>query len=169
MQNIYPLSYKVFNLDSAVGVVARVIKLMKIHTKVLGIYGITGITIAGILTPRTLPIMAKYGFASTFFYIIAALLFFIPTALACAELATGWPQKGGSYAWVSAAFGSGTGFLTVWLEWVNNVAAFPMNLVFLTTALAYIFDPSLAQNKAYLVTLMLVIFWGVTLLNLFGI
>src|SRR6202012_5821229 len=41
-------------------------------------------------------------------------------------------------------------------------------LVFLATTLAYVINPDLSQNKAFLVPVMLVIFWSVTAASLFG-
>jgi glutamate:GABA antiporter len=137
--------------------------------RVLGIFSITMITIAGIFNPRTLPLMAKYGFSSVFFYCAAAILFFIPSALTAAELAAGWPKKGGIYAWVSEAFGSDVGFVTVWLEWINTVVAFPTTLALIAATIAYVFAPALAHNKIYMVCTMLSLFWGITLINFLGI
>ena len=44
----------------------------------------------------------------------------------------------------------------------------PDVLVFLATTAAYVINPDLSQNKAFLVPVMLVIFWAVTLSSLFG-
>jgi amino acid transporter len=41
-------------------------------------------------------------------------------------------------------------------------------LVFLATTLACVINPDLSQYKAFLVPVMLVIFWAVTLSSLFG-
>lgn len=139
------------------------------NRKVLGIYGLLAITIAGVFSAKNLPFMAKYGFAGVFYYILVALLFFIPSALACAELATGFPDKGGIYAWVKAAFGDRFGFLAVWLEWTNTIVSFPASLSFIAATLAYIFAPQLADNKIYILLVTLSIFWGGTIVNLFGI
>ena len=59
---------------------------------------------------RTLPISAEYGFSAVFYYLLAGLIFFIPTALVSAELASAWPETGGVYVWVREAFGKKWGF-----------------------------------------------------------
>ena len=87
-------------------------------------------------------------------------------ALCSAELAT--TVGGGMYRWVREAFGSRWGFLAVWCDWSNNIAWFPTVMVFLATTAAYVINPDLSQNKAFLVPVMLVIFWGVTLSSLLG-
>ena len=135
----------------------------------LGPGGIALITVAAIFTLRGLPSLAEYGWGSVFFYLAGAVFFFIPLAFVAAELATSWPRAGGMYAWVRQGFGPQTGFLAVWFDWIENVVWFPTVLSFVAATLAYIFDPSLADNKVYLVIVMLAVFWGLTLANFFGL
>ena len=135
----------------------------------IGPGGIALITVAAILTLRSMPSLAEYGWASIAYYVIGALFFFIPLAFVAAELATGWPRAGGMYAWVKQGWGPQTGFLAVWFDWIENVVWFPTVLSFVAATLAYIFDPSLANNKAYLVVVMLAVFWSLTLANFFGL
>jgi len=134
-----------------------------------GALTIAMISVAGIFTLRTLPLMAIYGLSSIFYYVIAALLFFIPSALICAELATGWSKTGGLYVWVREAFGARFGFLAIWLEWTNTVISFPATLAFITATIAYAINPALANDKFYMLPLMLILFWGTTLINFLGV
>jgi hypothetical protein len=131
----------------------------------VGPTGIALITVAAILTLRGFPSTAEYGWASIFFYVFGAIFFFIPLSFVAAELATGWPKAGGMFAWVSAAFGPRAGFLAVWFDWIENVVWFPTVLLFVAATIAYMFEPSLANNKWYLVIIMLVVFWGMTLME----
>ena len=96
---------------------------------------------------RNLPIIAEYGWESAFFYLLVAVIFLFPAALISAELATGWSQTGGIYIWVKEAFGPGWGFFAVWMQWIHNATWFPAILSFSATALAYLFNPALAENK----------------------
>ena len=91
----------------------------------LSVFSLVMLNIVAIDSLRSLPFAAKYGFSGVFFYIIAALLFFIPSALVAAELATGWPKKGGVYIWVREAFGLQAGLVTIWLQWIYNIFWFP--------------------------------------------
>jgi amino acid transporter len=100
-----------------------------------------------------------------FFIGASVLLFLIPIALATAELATGWPEAGGVYAWVREAFGEQNGFLAIWCDWSENLTWFPTVLAFIAGSLAYAIEPSLASNNVFLVVVMLTVFWGATLLN----
>lgn len=118
---------------------------------------------------RNLPLVAEYGLSALFFYILVAILFLVPSALVSAELATGWTRTGGVYIWVREALGARWGFFAVWMQWVHNVTWFPAILSFAATTLAYAFSPELATNKFYIVSFVLAGFWGLTLMNYFGL
>jgi amino acid transporter len=137
--------------------------------RVLGGGAIALITLAAILTLRSLPSLAEYGWSSIAFYLAGAIFFLIPLALVAAELATGWPLAGGIYAWVKQGFGPRAGFLAVWFEWVENVVWFPTVLSFVAATLAYVIAPDLATNKLFLVVVMMTVFWSLTLANFFGL
>src|SRR6202012_3403363 len=117
---------------------------------------------------RTLPISAKLGLPLVSYYLVAALAFFIPVALVAAELATAYPNTGGIYVWVREAFGRRAAFITIWLQWIYNVVWYPTILAFIAATISYLFAPELANNKFYLLTTSIFIFWLFTLLNCFG-
>jgi amino acid transporter len=117
---------------------------------------------------RNLPASALFGSSLIFFFIFAAIMFLLPTALVSAELAAN-VDEGGIYQWARLAFGERIGFLAVWLQWVNNIFWFPTILSFIAGTAAYLINPELAQNKYYLVAVILSIFWALTLINLKGV
>ncbi|PHQ78936.1 MAG: amino acid permease [Coxiella sp. (in: Bacteria)] len=137
--------------------------------RVLGIFYLTTMGIAAIFSLRNLPITAVYGLSSVTYYIAAAILFFIPTALVCSQLTTTWPQAGGLYAWVKQALGPNFGFLAIWFEWINTVCSFPMMLGFILFTLIYPYAHGIANNRFYEFGFMVAIFWFLTILNFFGI
>lgn len=118
---------------------------------------------------RNLPLVAELGFSSIFFFITVAFGFLIPAALVSAELATGWPKSGGIYIWVREAFGDKWGFFAIWMQWIHNVTWFPAILSFVAATLAYVFNPDLADNRLFLFSVIVVSFWGMTILNYYGI
>lgn len=136
--------------------------------KVLGAFTLAMIAIAAIISLRNLPLTAGYGLGSAFFYVAAGIAFLIPTALVAAELATTWPKTGGLYAWVSEAFGPKYGFLATWLEWVMNCVWNPTVLAFIASTFAYILNPALLNNRIFIVSVMLIAFWGTTFINFLG-
>ena len=131
----------------------------------LGVVGLALVLISAMDSIRNLPTTATFGWSAVFFYAIAVAAYLVPVALCSAELAT--MVGGGMYRWVREAFGSRWGFLAVWCDWSENIVWFTV-LVFLATTAAYVINPDLSQNKAFLVPVMLVIFWAVTLSSLFG-
>jgi len=126
------------------------------------------INVAAITSLRNISIIVEYGFSCVFYYLLAAIVFFIPTALVCAELATGWPKSGGVYRWVGDAFGHGLGFVAIWFAWMLSVAWFPTVLIFTASAISYLFDPELIHNHHYMIGVTLSIFWVSTFVNFAG-
>ncbi|MDB6096678.1 MAG: putative amino acid antiporter [Francisellaceae bacterium] len=135
---------------------------------ILSVFGLVMLNVIAVDSLRTLPISAKYGSSLVFYYCICTLLFLIPVALITAELSTAWPKKGGIYHWVKEAFGEKWGFLTVWLQWIYNLVWYPTILGFVAATLAYVFAPHLLNNKLYIISTILIIFWGATFLNCLG-
>ncbi len=136
--------------------------------RVIGVFTLAMINLAAVGGIKNWSVTAEYGFASIFYLLIAAIVFFIPVSLVSAELATGWPKMGGVYVWVKEAFGHRTGFLAIWLQWVQNLAWYPTVLSFIAAALSYVFDPELANNTYYIVIVILVAYWTATFANLKG-
>jgi len=137
-------------------------------TRALGLFALSMISVSAIIALRNLPTFAKNGFSVVFFLTFSALLFFIPIALTCAELASGWPKKGGVYAWVKEAFGEKSGTLAVWLEWIESVVWLPAVLAFIASTLAFVVSPELSQHRYFMFTVMLIVLWSGTLLNFFS-
>ena len=134
--------------------------------KILGVFTLAMINVAAVLSIRNFPSMAEYGWSSIGWYIIGTILFLIPISLAGAELATGWPEGGGIYAWVKRAFGDKGGFTAIFCEWSNNLVWFPTVLAFIASTLAFALTPTLASNSLYMFTVMMAAFWGTTLIAL---
>lgn len=135
----------------------------------IGLFTLTLLTVSSVVALRNLPLMAMQGYSAIFFYTFAALLFFIPVCLACAELASGWSEEGGVYIWVKAAFGERAGALAIWFEWVESVVWLPTVLSFMAATAAYLINPELANNRFFLLAVMLSVLWSATLLNFFGV
>ena len=125
--------------------------------------------VASIDSIRNLPAAALFGPPLIFFFIFSAIVFLVPVAMASAELSASTPERGGGYHWVSRAFGANAGMAAAWLQWINTMIWYPSFLSFVAGVAAYPVDPLLVENKLYLVVAILLIFWLMTFLNLFGI
>lgn len=137
--------------------------------KFLGVFTLALLSVSAIISLRNLPTTALLGAEVIGFFAVAGIGFFIPVALVCAELASGWPQKGGVYLWVKEAFGADIGFLAVWLQWIESVVWLPTILSFIAATAAYLIDPNLIDNKMFIVTIMLTVLWATTFLNFRGL
>lgn len=116
-----------------------------------------------------MPDMALYGMPLIFLFLVGAITFLVPVGLVSSELAVGWPGGGGVYGWVDAAFGPRAAVLAVWCQWMQVLVWYPTVLSFGAASVAYIFNPSLAEDPVFNIVVVLGIFWSVTLLNLRGI
>ena len=140
------------------------------HKKVLGVSALVAINMCIIFSVRGFPLLAEEGLSLVFYLSFSALTFLVPTALICAELSSAWPPRGpgGVYIWSREAFGTKWAFLAVWFQWISAVVWFPTVLSFIAATIAYIFDPSLADNKIFILVVVLSIYWLATLANLLG-
>ena len=131
--------------------------------------------ITAVVSLRGLATEAIYGPASAFYYLFAAIVFLIPTAMVAAELAAMFSAKqGGVFRWVGEAFGARTGFLAIWLQWIQSTIWYPTVLTFGAVSIAYIgVDPStdaaLASNRIFTLVVVLAIYWAATFISLRGI
>lgn len=136
----------------------------------LSIFSVVMMTVVSVDSIRNLPATALFGSSLVFFFVLAALLFLLPTALVSAELSSSTVTgHGGVYVWVKEAFGQRWGFLAVWLQWIENVLWYPTILAFVAGTVGYLVDPELAKHPQFLVSVILVTFWGTTLVNLLGL
>lgn len=136
--------------------------------KTLSVFALAMINVSLIASLRGLPLMAEYGLALVFFLTVAVIVFLIPTSLVSAELATGWPKRGGVYIWVREAMGERLGFLSIWLQWIQNIVFYPTALAATAATLAYLFHPSWAENKIFTLLVILIVYWGATFINFRG-
>jgi glutamate:GABA antiporter len=137
--------------------------------KKISLFSLVLLVVAAIDSIRNLPASALFGSALIFFFIFSAIVFLIPTSLVAAELSATFPEKGGVYHWVKTAFGEKWAMVAIWLQWINTMVWYPAILSFIAGTAAYLIRPGLAQNKWYLIVCILIIFWGITLINLRGI
>ena len=144
-------------------------KAFKLSVTTLAIMNITAV-----VSLRGLPAEAIYGPSSAFYYLFAAIVFLIPTSMVAAELAAMFSDKqGGVFRWVGEAFGPRTGFLAIWLQWIESTIWYPTVLTFGAVSIAFIgmgqaHDMALASNKVYSLVVVLAIYWIATFISLKG-
>jgi putative glutamate/gamma-aminobutyrate antiporter len=141
---------------------------------VIGMMAFAVMNFMTVVSLRGLPAQAEYGLVSIFYYIFAAVVFLIPTALVAAELASAFPKQGGMFRWVGEAFGPKWGFAAIYWQWQAWVLWLPAVLVFGAAALAFTmwpqsFDTALAANKIFSLAILLILSWAITVFTFRGI
>ena len=145
-------------------------KSFKLSVATLAIMNITAV-----VSLRGLPAEAVYGLSSAFYYLFAAIVFLIPTSMIAAEMAAMFSDKeGGVFRWVGEAFGTRTGFLAIWLQWIESTIWYPTVLTFGAVSIAFIgmndaSDAVLASNKVFTLVTVLAIYWIATIIAMKGL
>ena len=131
--------------------------------------------VTAVVSLRGLATEAIYGLQSAFYYLFAAIVFLIPTAMVAAELAAMFSGKqGGVFRWVGEAFGARFGFLAIWLQWIQSTIWYPTVLTFGAVSIAFIgldptTDATLASNRLFTLIVVLAIYWIATFISLRGL
>ncbi|EBY2669717.1 amino acid permease [Salmonella enterica subsp. enterica serovar Newport] len=143
-------------------------------SKNLSIATLAIMNVVAVVSLRGLPAEAEYGLSSIFYYIFAAVFFLIPVSLVAAELATGWPEKGGVFRWVGEAFGPRWAFLSMFMLWIEVTVWFPTALTFSAVSLSFIgpdqrWDEALSANKFFVLGIVLFVYWLATFIAFKGV
>jgi amino acid transporter len=138
----------------------------------LGLRDLTLFAIVCITSARWIPIAAHAGPGSVTLWLLAAVLFMAPLAVAVAALVAKYPGPGGLYLWTRRDFGAWSGFLCFWVYWTGIAFLFP------TAALLYarvgfsMLGPVFARlgdNRFYLLAVTLTLIWTALGSNLIGL
>lgn len=130
------------------------------------------LNVCAVASLRWVATASHAGPGSLVLWAIAALLFFLPSAIVVAKLSRRFPEEGGMYVWTKQAFGDRHAFLCAWFYFIGNVLYFPSLLLAGTSMVAYAFGGSgagFAESRAYALPATLVILWALFLANAFGL
>lgn len=140
--------------------------------KEMGFWDVLFFNIATVLGPRWVAAAAHNGTSSISLWVIAALFFFVPTALVINELSSRFPNEGGLYVWSKEAFGDFHGFIAGWTYWIYTFFYFPGLLIASTSMSAYAIGPggsALAQNRTFLLAGSFALLAVAVILNIIGL
>jgi glutamate:GABA antiporter len=115
---------------------------------------------------------SQFGLAALGLWLVAMVIFFLPSAVAVRELADIDPGAGGIYRWVRRAFGPVHGFVAGWGYWVNNLFYFPSLLVATAAIAAYAAGPRfvhLGEDPGFIAVVSLLGLWLAIGMNLVGL
>ena len=138
----------------------------------MGFWDVLLFCIATVLGPRWIAAAARNGQSSISLWILAAVLFFVPTAFVVVELSTRFPEEGGLYVWTKEAFGDFHGFVAGWTYWIYTVFYFPGLLLASAAMTAYVGGAGtawLAESRSFLLAGSFAMLVVAVFLNLIGL
>lgn len=137
--------------------------------RTLGLRDVTLLGIACIVGTRWLAAAAHAGPGSVTLFLLAGLLFVVPTAQSVGVLAGRRPGAGGQYIWAREDFREWHGFLAFWLYWVGIASWVPNAALAYVSIAAYAIDPGLAENRSLVVGCGVAAIWLGVGVNLLGV
>jgi glutamate:GABA antiporter len=138
----------------------------------MGFWDVLLFNIATVLGPRWIAAAAHNGTSSISLWVLAALFFFVPSALVINELSSRFPEEGGLYIWAKEAFGDFHGFVAGWTYWIYTVFYFPGLLLASAAMSAYIIGEggaTLEHNRQFLLLVSLGLLVVAVVLNIIGL
>lgn len=127
--------------------------------------------ICAIISLRWIAAAAHAGPGSFVLWIVAALFFFLPSAVTVSSLARQFPEEGGFYIWTKRAFGDRHAFLCGWFYFISTVLYLPSLLLAALSMSAYAFPgigQRFADDRAFAVSITLGVLWAAFAANFFG-
>jgi amino acid transporter len=140
--------------------------------KEMGFWDVLLFNIATVLGPRWIAAAAHNGTSSISLWVLAAVFFFVPTALVINELSSRFPEEGGLYVWAKEAFGDFHGFVAGWTYWIYTIFYFPGLLLASAAMSGYVAGSggtALAQDRTFLLTVSFTYLAVAVVLNIIGL
>jgi amino acid transporter len=138
----------------------------------MGFWDVLLFNIATVLGPRWIAAAAHNGTSSISLWMLAAVLFFVPSAMVINELSSRFPEEGGLYVWAKEAFGDFHGFVAGWTYWMYTIFYFPSLLMASAAMSGYVIGSggtSLAQDRTFLLIGSFVLLLVAVVLNIIGL
>jgi amino acid transporter len=113
---------------------------------------------------------AKLGSSHVTFWLLAVVLFYIPSAIVVMHLSRRMPFEGGLYEWARLGFNERAGFLVGWNLWLYAMVLMSEVGVQAATNVAYATGvPWIAESKWSIALASLIILGGITALSTVGL
>lgn len=113
--------------------------------RVMGLRDITLFTVSAMLVVDQLTASASIGPSVVGWWIVAFVVFLIPSAFITAELATTYPDQGGLYIWIKQAWGAKWAARTTYWYWVNVALWMPSVFLLFAGTFAELFAEDLGK------------------------
>ncbi|MYV04780.1 amino acid permease [Lactobacillus rossiae] len=124
-------------------------------------------TTSMVMTVYGFAAFAKQGPTALFFLFLAGILWFLPVTRAAGEMASidGW-SKGGIFTWSRTMLGEKTGWAALFYQWIHITVGMNTMMYFIIGCLSITLDlPIINNNPAVKFILMMILLWGLILLQ----
>jgi glutamate:GABA antiporter len=138
----------------------------------LRLWDLVFFNICAIASLRWIAAAAHAGPGSLLLWVIAALFFFLPSAVVVARLSEQFPETGGMYVWTKRAFGDQQAFLCAWFYFLSNILYLPSLILAGTSMTAYVLGHAgqqFAEHRAFALPATLAVLWAGFGANFFGL
>ncbi len=149
---------------------------IRIHSaelkKELGLWNLVFTQILFVMGLSWVGAAAKLGPSHVMFWLLAVVLFYIPSAIVVVHLSREMPLEGGLYQWAKIGFGERTGFLVGWNLWIYAMILTSEIGLNAATNIAYAFGPRaqwMVESKWFIGTASLLIIAGLSALSTIGL
>ena len=109
----------------------------------MGVGQIVFFCVCAVIVLSTLTSSASMGVSGMFWWLVALLLFVIPNSMVLSELGTTYPSEGGTYEWISQAFGPRMGTRATFFYWISNGIWISSGLILLMGQIRELFMPEM--------------------------
>src|SRR5579871_805784 len=126
--------------------------------------------ICALISLRWIAAAAHAGSGSFVLWIVAAVFFFLPSAITVSSLSRRFPEEGGLYMWTKHAFGDQHAFLCGWFYFISTVLYLPSLLLAGISMSAYAFGglgQRVAESREFALPVTLVVLWAAFAANFF--
>src|SRR5215471_17055237 len=115
---------------------------------------------------------AKLGSSHVVFWLVAVVLFYLPSAVVVIYLNTLMPLEGGLYQWAKLGFNDLVGFMVAWNLWIYAMVLMSELGVQAASNLAYVLGPNfawLAGSKWFMTIASCVLIGALALISILGL
>jgi glutamate:GABA antiporter len=136
----------------------------------LGLWDLVFTQILFVMGLSWLGVAAKLGPSHASFWLLAIVLFYIPSAIVVVHLSRRMPLEGGLYQWAKFRFGDRAGFMVAWNLWIYAMILMSEIGVQAATNIAYAFGaPWIAESKWFIAGASAALIGGIAALSVIGL
>jgi amino acid transporter len=138
----------------------------------LGLRDVTLFATTCVMGTRWIPAAAHAGPGTVTLWLITAVFFMAPLAVAVGALAAKYPGAGGLYTWARRDFGPWHGFLCFWVYWMGIAFWFPTAaLYYMSTGVSALGSTAghLAADRFWMLAIAIAAIWIALGTNLVGL